>query len=68
MRYLTDPIEIRAFRKKYIKKITRNYVQKAQRAFLDVTACAACLTVWVVCLTLLVACTGFMLQNFTVNW
>lgn len=68
MRYLTDPVEIRAFRKKQTKKIARMLVQKAQRAFLEFTVCMCGITLWAVCFVLLMACVIFVLENCTVNW
>lgn len=63
MRYLTDAIEIREFRKRYLRKLIRTYVQRAQSALAKFTFCTMCITVWMLCVVVMTATVSWFLAS-----
>lgn len=79
MRVLTDPVEIRAFRKRQIRKIGRMMKAEAARGaykawhmmrtgLINISLCAGCLAIWVFAIALMVWSCNVFLEFCTVNW
>lgn len=77
MRVLTDPMEIRAFRKKQARKILRMMKADIQRfavrcwctarnALVEVSICSAFLALWFLALVVMVGCGGWVLNHCTI--
>lgn len=74
MRVLTNPEEIRAFRKKQLRKIIRmaksdliTAVPKLRRVLIEVSICSACLAAWVFLFVAIVALSDIVIPGFIVN-
>lgn len=74
MRVLTNPEEIRAFRKKQLRKIIRMAkselvaaVPKLRRILIEVSICSACLAAWAFLLVAIVALSDIVIPGFIVN-
>lgn len=79
MRVLTDPREIRAFRKKQIRKIGRMLARDIRKAvvsspaklrtlLLEVSVCSACLAMCLLLFVALVLVSDYVVPSFVVNW
>lgn len=60
MRVLTNPVAIRAARKKQLKRIAGLLLRKLQHLLLEFTIVGACITTWVAGVTILYACLTFI--------
>lgn len=74
MRLLTDPREIKAFRKKQLRKILNllrsdfiTAVPKLRRVLIEVSICSACLAAWVFLFVAIVALSDIVIPGFIVN-
>lgn len=76
MRVLTDPIEIRAFRKRQIRKVLRMLFAmlnefmvrswfKLRRTLIQISIASACVAIWCVSVVVMVWCLTFILENCT---
>ena len=79
MRVLTDPVEIRAFRKRQIRKILKMAKSEISRgtckvwhfmraSLINVSFCAGLIAIWVFAIALLVWSCNVFLEFCTVNW
>lgn len=79
MRVLTDPMEIRAFRKRQARKIIRMVKASARQnlvkawftfrnLLVQLSVISACIALWVLAIAIMTGCGIFFLEHCTVNW